>query len=180
MDDMFFRSIIISAAHHSNIGDRRSAAERFHTSNAITAIDFPVFISPYAGIVEAIAKKTIAIVTNRGKHEPYILSSLGDMHNHYQITRMALDTLIDNAKNLVVKPNSQTASVALQSKSIITEHGRLCAQAAMEALGGYSYYHKAGIERLYRDLLAGEFHPMQASKQREMLGSFLVGKTLAG
>jgi alkylation response protein AidB-like acyl-CoA dehydrogenase len=56
----------------------------------------------------------------------------------------------------------------------------MSAQAAMQSLGGYSYYYKTGIERLYRDLLAGEFHPMQASKQKEMLGNFLIGKTLAG
>ena len=56
----------------------------------------------------------------------------------------------------------------------------MAAQAAMEALGGSSYFHKAGIERFYRDLLAGEFHPMHSSKQKEMLGNYLVGKTLAG
>ena len=56
----------------------------------------------------------------------------------------------------------------------------MSAQAAMESLGGFAYYHKVGIERLYRDLLAGEFHPMQASKQKEMLGNYLIGKTLAG
>jgi alkylation response protein AidB-like acyl-CoA dehydrogenase len=45
----------------------------------------------------------------------------------------------------------------------------MAAQAAMEALGGSSYFYNTGIERLYRDLLAGEFHPMHASKQKEML-----------
>jgi alkylation response protein AidB-like acyl-CoA dehydrogenase len=70
--------------------------------------------------------------------------------------------------------------VALQAKSIITQHGRMSGQAAMESLGGYSYYQNVGIERLYRDLLAGEFHPMHSNKQKEMLGNFLIGKTLAG
>ena len=56
----------------------------------------------------------------------------------------------------------------------------MSAQAGMESLVGYSYYTKIGIERYYRDLLAGEFHPMHASKQKEMLGNYLVGKTLAG
>ncbi|HTF21999.1 MAG TPA: acyl-CoA dehydrogenase family protein [Chryseolinea sp.] len=148
--------------------------------DVVSTLAFPVFISPYVGIVEAIAKKTISIFGNKSNHEPYALSSLGEMHNHYQITRMSHETLIDNAKNLILKPNRDTAAVALQTKSIITQHGRMSAQAAMEALGGYSYYHKVGIERLYRDLLAGEFHPMQASKQREMHGNYLIGKTLAG
>jgi alkylation response protein AidB-like acyl-CoA dehydrogenase len=102
------------------------------------------------------------------------------MHNQYQITQMALQRLIDNANNLNIKPSNESAAVALQAKSIITHHGRLSAQAAMEALGGFSYYQKTGIERLYRDLLAGEFHPMHAGKQKEMLGNHLIGRTLAG
>lgn len=148
--------------------------------DVITTFAFPVFISPYAGIVEAIVKKTTALFSQKASHESYGLSSLGEMHNHYQITKMAHQRLIDNASNLSIKPSPDTAAVALQAKSIITQHGRLSAQAAMEALGGYAYYHKTGIERLYRDLLAGEFHPMQASKQKEMLGNYLIGKTLAG
>lgn len=102
------------------------------------------------------------------------------MHNHAQIVKMAYQRLVDNANNLNLKPSSESASVALQAKSIVTQHGRMAAQAAMEALGGTSYFQNAGIERLYRDLLAGEFHPMHSSKQKEMLGNFLVGKTLAG
>jgi alkylation response protein AidB-like acyl-CoA dehydrogenase len=148
--------------------------------NVISTLAFPVFISPYAGIVEAIANRTIALFTQKSGCESYSVSNLGEMHNHYQITKMALQKLIDNANNLIIKPSNDSAAIALQAKSIITHHGRLSAQAAMEALGGYSYYQKTGIERLYRDLLAGEFHPMQASKQKEMLGNHLIGRSLAG
>jgi len=148
--------------------------------DVVSTFAFPVFIAPYAGIVEAIAERTIAQFSKKENHECYAVSDLGDMHNNYQITKMALQKLIENANNLNMKPSSASAAVALQTKSIITQHGRMSAQAAMQSLGGYSYFHKAGIERLYRDLLAGEFHPMQASKQKEMLGNYLIGKTLAG
>jgi alkylation response protein AidB-like acyl-CoA dehydrogenase len=148
--------------------------------DTVVTFAFPVFIAPYAGIVEAISERTIAMFAKKDSHESYAVSNLGDMHNHYQITKMALQRLIENANNLNLKPSSASAAVALQAKSIITQHGRMTAQAAMETLGGFSYYHRAGIERLYRDLLAGEFHPMQSSKQKEMLGYYLLGKTLAG
>ena len=146
----------------------------------VGTIAFPVFIAPYAGIVEAITNRTITLFSQKGCHEPYSVSSLGEMHNHYQITKMAVEKLIENAGNLNIKPSSKSAALSLQAKYIITHHGRMSAQAAMESLGGFAYYHKVGIERLYRDLLAGEFHPMQASKQKEMLGNYLIGKTLAG
>ncbi len=148
--------------------------------DVISTFAFPVFISPYAGIVETIAKRTITLFSKKGGHEPHALSNLGEMHNHYQITKMAHQRLVENANNLSLKPTSDSAAVALQAKCIITQHGRMAAQAAMEALGGSSYFHNVGIERLYRDLLAGEFHPMHAARQKEMLGNHLIGKTLAG
>lgn len=148
--------------------------------DTISTFAFPVFISPYAGIVEAIVKRTIALFSKKEGHESHALSNLGEMHNHYQISKMAHQRLVENASNLAMKPGSDSAATALQAKSIITQHGRMSAQAAMEALGGSSYFHKIGIERLYRDLLAGEFHPMHSSKQKEMLGYHLIGKTLAG
>lgn len=148
--------------------------------DVVSTVAFPVFISPYAGIVEAIAKKTITLFSKKEIHESHALSNLGEMHNHFQITQMAHQKLVENANNLMTKPSSESAAVALQLKSIITQHGRMSAQAAMETLGGSSYFRNLGIERMFRDLLAGEFHPMHASKQKEMLGSYLIGKTLAG
>jgi len=147
--------------------------------DTISTFAHPLFISPYAGIVESIAKRTIALFSQKSSHEPHALSSLGEMHNHYQITNMAHQRLVENANNLNLKPSPDSAAVALQAKVIVTQYGRMSAQAAMESLGGYSYYTKVGVERLYRDLLAGEFHPMQASKQKEMLGNYLIGKSLA-
>ena len=145
-----------------------------------STLALPIFIAPYAGIVEAIAENTVEIFSGRKNVAHYSISCIGEMHNQYQITKLALDSLIANANNLDIEPSSSSASIALQAKVLITKHGRDCAQSAMEALGGHSYYTKVGIERLYRDLLAGEFHPMQASKQKEMHGNFLTGKTLAG
>lgn len=147
--------------------------------NVVSTLAFPIFIAPYAGIAESIAEKTVALLAGRPTKASYSKASLGEMHNNYQITSWALDGLIANAKNLDIKPDADSASRALQAKSIITKHGVECAQAAMEALGGYSYSQTCGIERLYRDMKAGEFHPMQAGRQKEMLGQFLMGGELA-
>ncbi len=174
---VLFRDVFIPEEKISLIRERG----KWHPVwNVVSTFAFPVFISPYVGIVEAIASRTIDLLRKKSNCESYSLSNLGDMHNQLQIVMMAWQRLVDNANNLNVKPTNDTAAVALQTKSIITHHARLGAQAAMEAVGGFSYYHKTGLERLYRDLLAGEFHPMQASKQKEMLGNHLIGKTLAG
>ncbi|MCO4756242.1 MAG: acyl-CoA/acyl-ACP dehydrogenase [Bacteriovoracaceae bacterium] len=157
---------------------KRARGEWHPVWDVVSTLAFPIFIAPYAGVAEAINEKTIELIAGRESKTTHTAASLGEMNNHYKITQMALENLIENAKNLDIKPDSKSASRALQSKSLITKYGRECAQSAMEALGGYSYYKKVGIERLYRDLLAGEFHPMQAGKQKELLGKFLMGGTL--
>ena len=37
---------------------------------------------------------------------------------------------------------------------------------------------KAEIERLYRDILAGEFQPLQYGKQTEAFGNHLLGNSI--
>lgn len=147
--------------------------------NVVSSFAFPVFFAPYAGIVEAITEKTVKLLEKRPVKSTYSLASLGEMHNNYKITKWAFEDLVMNAKNLDLKPDENSACRAHQAKSIISKHGRDCAQAAMEALGGFAYTQKCEIERLYRDLMAAEFHPMQAGKQKEMLGSHLMGGELS-
>ncbi len=55
-----------------------------------------------------------------------------------------------------------------------SQHRRECAHAELEAIDGYPYFEKVGLVRLYRDLLEGEFHPLQTPKQEASLGKFLL------
>ncbi len=146
--------------------------------DVVSTLAFPVFMAPYVGVSEAIAQKTINVFSSRSKQDRASLACLGKMYNHLRIAQWALDDMVNRVQNLEVKPDNHTASKAHQAKSLITTHGRECAQAAMEALGGFSYFKKVHIERLYRDLLAGEFHPLQSCKQEESLGNFLVNGVL--
>lgn len=142
--------------------------------DTIITFAFPVFMAPYIGAAEALRDKTIQLIKGGSRKAPYKKSSLGAMENNIQIARWAYDSMIANANNFDVEVCTNSASRSAQAKSIITEHTRLAAQLAMEALGGYSYLNTTGIERYYRDIIASEFHPIQASQQKEMLGRFLM------
>ena len=146
--------------------------------DVVSTLAFPIFMAPYVGVAEAIAQKTITAFSGRAKQDRASLARLGKMQNHLQVAQWALDDIVNRVDNLEVKPDNHTASKAHQAKALIATHGRESAQAAMEALGGFSYFKKVQIERLYRDLLAGEFHPLQSCKQEESLGSFLVSGVL--
>ncbi len=141
---------------------------------------FPVVMSTYIGVAEKLVENTLQLFSSREKVETHSLTSLGEMKNHFKIAEWAYQQLLDNSDNLKAAPSQELASQAQQAKSILTQHSIQCAQAAMQALGGFSYYQRAGVERLYRDLIAGEFHPIQAAKQKQVLGGFLLGGSLAG
>lgn len=158
-----------------NIMLKRNRREWHPALNAVSTFTFPIIVSVYAGIVNALVEKTIALLSSRHDVSGHAQTSLGEMHNHFKVTQWAHNQLVTNAENLRAKPDEKTAIDAHQAKAIFSQHAIQCAQSAMEALGGYSYYQKAGIERLYRDLVAGDFHPMQAAKQKEVLGGVLLG-----
>jgi acyl-CoA dehydrogenase len=46
---------------------------------------------------------------------------------------------------------------------------------AMEAVGGSSYYKRSPIERAYRDVRAGKFHPLPPEKTLTFAGRFALG-----
>ena len=142
--------------------------------NVVSTLAFPIFMAPYAGVAEAIAEKTIKILSNRPNKDSACHSPIGRMQNHLQIVKWAIDDMIQRVNDFEIKPSEKSATKAHQAKTLIAQHGRECAQSAMEAMGGYSYFKKVGIERLYRDLLAGEFHPMQTHKQEAALGEFMM------
>ncbi len=163
-----------------NIMLKRERGKWHPALNAVSAFTFPVVVSTYAGIIEKLVEKTVSIISSRGNNSSHVRSKVGEMHNHLKITRWAYEQLVSNAKNLTAIPNEKIASEAHQAKSIFSQHSIKPAQAAMEALGGFSYHRSSGIERLYRDLIAGDFHPMQAAKQTEVLGDYVLGLPLSG
>jgi len=141
---------------------------------AVCTYAHPLFLAPYVGVAERIADKTVEVFKSRPDHPAVSVADLGRMQNELEVAKMAWSSMVDAARNFATKPTAETANHTMMCKSLVTKHGRASAQHAMEALGGYSYFTKVGIERLYRDLLAGEFHPLQASKQAEAMGHFLT------
>lgn len=146
---------------------------------AVCTYAHPIFLAPYVGVAEAIADKTVEVFRKRPNQERSAVAALGRMANELHVTRLAWNDMVLGAGEYDTKPSVESSTRALMGKSLVTTHGRISAQHAMEALGGYSYFRKVGIERLYRDLLAGEFHPLQASKQEEVMGRCLLGGTPA-
>ena len=50
----------------------------------------------------------------------------------------------------------------------------------MEVAGGAAFYRATGLERLFRDIQAARYHPLQEKAQLRYSGRFLLGLDIDG
>ena len=142
--------------------------------NVVSVLAFTIIMSVYVGIAQAITEYALKNISDRPTRDASSIALLGRMQNHFQIMKWAFDDMSRTANNFDFSPSDENTNKIFQAKSLIAKNGRECAQSAMEALGGSSYLKSLELERLYRDIMAGEFHPIQSGKQEAFLGSFLL------
>ena len=73
-------------------------------------------------------------------------------------------------------------AVVLRNLYIVGAGGTLVARAAiatvekaMEAGGGPGFYRKTGLERIWRDVQAARYHPLQEKAQARLAGRLALG-----
>ncbi len=144
----------------------------------VGTVAFPLFMAPYVGIAEEMHGRVVRQLSKR-RVSPAIASVLGEMNNQLRIAQLAIDDIVSAVGDWTIKPSLVSANRCLTAKTLIARSVREMAQKAMEAMGGRAYFRDIELERMYRDLLAAEFHPLQESKQREASGHVLLGGTPA-
>lgn len=144
----------------------------------VCTLAFPLFMSPYVGVAEAMKQRVLEILDGT-RTGAAVAASLGEMDNQLRIAQLAIDDMVRQVDDGQVKPSMTTANRALTGKALISGAVREVGSKAMEAAGGRAYLRRTGLERLFRDLWAAEFHPIQSSRQREVSGRILLGGTPA-
>ncbi|MCB1044609.1 MAG: acyl-CoA dehydrogenase family protein [Acidobacteria bacterium] len=139
---------------------------------------FPLFMAPYVGVAEAMKQRVLELLDGT-RAGAAVAASLGEMDNQLRIAQLALEDMIRQVDDGRVKPSLETANRAMTGKALISIAAREAAAKAMEAAGGRAFMRRSGLEKLFRDVWAAEFHPIQASRQRELAGRIMLGGTPA-
>jgi alkylation response protein AidB-like acyl-CoA dehydrogenase len=79
------------------------------------------------------------------------------------------------AKDLQFEPSLENSSQVLMRRTLLTQAVIDTAGKAIEATRGAGYFRKLALERLLRDALAGQFHPLQAKQQHWFSGRVALG-----
>lgn len=132
-----------------------------------------LFMAPYVGVAEAAA----GIARDHVKRRPDTVSllQLGEMENQLTLARMALDSLVQNARDYDFAPDLRVAAHGLTAKTLISNACIRTVDHAMEICGGAAYLRPLGLERLLRDVKAAPFHPLPDKRQQLINGRLAIG-----
>lgn len=168
-DDVVFENVFVPDAA---IAGRRPAGQWHMLFHIISKIAFALIYSAYLGVAEGARDVAVGVASKR---EPDALTAqiAGEMENALLQARLA------NAHALVIAerraPGPETTSAALQCRQLTGQAAIRTVEKALELAGGSAFYRHNPIERMFRDIQAARFHPLQEKPQLDMAGRFALG-----
>ena len=142
--------------------------------NAVLTNAMPLIASVYVGIANCASAVAISEAQKREYSEISALM-LGELENERVQAQLAMESMILLVNDYNFKPENQRASDILVRKTLGCHAARRCVAKAMDIVGAMSYRRGHILERLFRDVQAGEFHPLSEKKQQHFSGRVSLG-----
>ena len=144
------------------VPDERVLADRPHGTldgplQVISSIAFPVISAVYLGIAEGAYRHTLDRFADRTA-DVSIQRRIGLMSHRLQVASWALDGALTVVGDDPVPSMSNVVAVMAAKREVILAATEVT-DLAMELGGGATYRAGSPIERAYRDVRAGRFHP---------------------
>lgn len=156
------------------VGLRRPRGKFHPVWSVILTVAMPYIMSVYVGVAEAAA----AIARERAKKKPRdgsLPTLLGELENHLTTAQLAVDGMVAIANDFEFEPVIENANAILVRKTVATRACLDTVEKAVEIAGGAAYFRSVGLERLLRDVHAGQFHPLPEKKQQQFTGRLALG-----
>ena len=156
----------------SAIGVRRPPGRWTQVFFVMYSIAFPLIYAVYLGVAEA--ARDIAIrEAGRRRQDASVQALVGEMETELAATRIAVRHMIDLADSHRLGP--ETFNEIAISRTLAGRAAIRTVEKAMDVAGGASFYRALGLERLFRDVQAARFHPLQEKPQALFSGRFALG-----
>lgn len=159
------------------IAGKRPAGEWHPLFHAICKMAFALIYAAYLGVAEGACNLAVQAARKRHTSVPAALLA-GEMENELAIARMSQERAIIIAEKWA--PGPETTSAAMQCRQLTGRHAIAATTKALELAGGGAFYRKGALERMFRDVQAARFHPLQEKPQLEMAGRIALGWPIEG
>jgi alkylation response protein AidB-like acyl-CoA dehydrogenase len=139
--------------------------------------------APYIGIAQAARDFTVEFMKDRKRFPlKYPMSHLPSVYNKVG----EMDMLIEGARAAMYRAAGMVDSEhpaswsrrAVAARMIAIENSVKVVDLALRAVGGSSYFKRLPLERLFRDVRAGLYHPFDSDESLEFLGKSAFGLPL--
>jgi acyl-CoA dehydrogenase len=154
---------------------RRPAGKWGPLWHAVCSVAFPIVYSVYVGVAEAAREIAVAQVTRQGPSELSVLS-VGELETELLGAQLALEKMIALADSS--EPGPEETNLVLRCRTLCGDAALRTVERAIECVGGQFFYRKHPLERLWRDVQASRFHPLQRKPQLRHSGRFALGLDL--
>ena len=139
--------------------------------------------SVYYGIAAGACDEAIRVVTRRQAgngeplaHDPAVARLVGLMDSKLRTAWWALiGGLSELGDDYAYALDDNNANTALLAKRCVVTEAVEVVDLAMEAVGGASYYKRSPLERAYRDVRGGKYHPLPPEKTLQFAGRLALG-----
>lgn len=142
--------------------------------NVVLAVAMPLIMSVYVGIAERSAKMAIANALVSKTKKPHLPYALAEMNNELTTAQLNLRDMIRITNNFDFQPIDQNGHDILTRKTNVANAAINVVTKAMEVVGGQGFYRSFGLERLFRDVQAAKYHPLQEKDQLLFSGEFML------
>ncbi len=142
--------------------------------NVVLGVAMPLVMSAYLGVAEA----AFALAKGQaGKKaaDPVVHIGLGQLINHLTTAQLAVDSMVGLVDEWQFQATNDFVSEILARKTIAAKAVLAVGEAALETFGGAGFHRKFGLERMLRDLHAGQFHPLPERRQHLFSGRIALG-----
>lgn len=156
---------------------KRPAGKWHPMMHMVSMIAFPLIMSVYVGLAEAARDKAVALAGSRkASADTEVL--IGEMETHLSSARLALGDMLACAAT--EEPGADTTSRIMTGRTLVARAAIATVEKAMAAAGGAGFYRKTGLERIWRDVQAARYHPLQEPAQARLAGRVALGLSIDG
>ncbi len=149
--------------------------EGFHPVwNVVLTVAMPLIMSVYVGLAEKAVDIAIAKGKTYARNQAHFNYILGKLNNNLISAQTQWKAMYDMTNNFDFDLHQDFTVPILSLKTNVAEACMKTVSEAMEGIGGQSFYRKNGLERVFRDIQAAQFHPLPKWEQYAFCGEKLL------
>ncbi|WP_226627573.1 acyl-CoA dehydrogenase family protein [Alloyangia pacifica] len=138
-------------------------------------IAFPLIYAVYLGVAERARDLAVEIAARRPASR-LLRDRAGRMETALHTARLAHADMVATCE--LNTPSAETVGQVMTGRRLVEENAIKTVELAMELAGGAGFYRKAELERLFRDIQAARYHPLQKEMQAEYVGALTLGQPI--